>query len=494
MRLQGWRRAVLAATAVVAVVAGSAPAHAEAATGVRGERPRLLTYMITDPALVNNPEKVTETLKRDGDLDALGLKPDAENVNRSLQRTAATEDPGYTVDSAEFDRGAKPANPYRYINYAECRGKDEASREIGWIKNRFSYCQKFLFPISYYDLSTGLTSTVTIQNTIIGFGKIGPYPGHSTRRFADFRFTAEILEPTGIFFDPRTEMEIAIKCAGRYRVDIGIDDDRACYPNADLDSHDKSFVDWALSPEAHYELFSDGRNPGPQYGEQLAQGVFHFEYDFDFPGVNTDPSKKSYEGGLRFDSADYLWDKQGSVFDRAVPGIGYSLTDPKVGRHAKFVDESRANPGASWPPKAGKRLLGGSPLHADSLHRVARAKGHDLVLDRNRATARAACDRPGMPAPLPEEGPDVDCDEYAYAATYEGAAGWRDPGGILDPNKYRDEFAVRWVNRQHNSEAGNRLNSFFQTHRILDVDRLIPPWNEVLDPNDQERFWVPITP
>ncbi|GAB3712521.1 hypothetical protein GCM10027598_19120 [Amycolatopsis oliviviridis] len=72
--------------------------------------------------------------------------------------------------------------------------------------------------------------------------------------------------------------------------------------------------------------------------------------------------------------------------------------------------------------------------------------------------------------------------------------GWRDPGGIADPNKYRDEFAVRWVNRQHNSEAGNRLHSFYQTHRILDVDRLIPPWNKILDPNDQERFWVPITP
>ncbi|MFI7120346.1 hypothetical protein [Amycolatopsis sp. NPDC049868] len=44
------------------------------------------------------------------------------------------------------------------------------------------------------------------------------------------------------------------------------------------------------------------------------------------------------------------------------------------------------------------------------------------------------------------------------------------------------------------AEAGNRLRSFNQTHRILDVDRLIPQWNKVLDPNDQERFWVPITP
>lgn len=492
MRLHGWRRIVFVAAAVVTLFAGVMPASAGAAGNV--ERSRLLTYMITDPALVNNPAKVTEVLRRDGDLDALGLKPDADDVDRSTRRTAETEDPGYIVDSAEFDNGAKPENPFRYIEYPDCRANDDAARPIGWIKNRFSYCQKFLFPISYYDVTTGLTSTATIQNTIIGYGKIGPYPGHATRRFADFRFTAEVLEPNGIFLDPRSEMEIAVKCAGEYRVNIGLGNSQACYPNPGLERHDKSFIGWGLDPKAHYELFSEGQPPGPQYGEQIAQGVFHFEYDFDFPGVNTDPSKKSYEGGLRFDSADYLWDKQGSIFDRAVPGLGYSKSDPKVSRHAKFVDDARANPGASWPPKAGKRLLGGSPLHADSLHRVTRSKGHDIVLDRNNATALAACRRPGMPAPLPEEGPEFDCDEYAYASTYEGAAGWRDPGGIFDPNKYRDEFAVRWVNRQHNSEAGNRLRSFNQTHRILDVDRLIPQWNKVLDPNDQERFWVPITP
>ncbi|WP_125689741.1 hypothetical protein [Amycolatopsis sp. WAC 04169] len=485
----------LAATAVVALLAGSAPAYASTATQGPGEQSRLLTYMITDPDLVNNPTKVTEVLKRDGNLDALGLRPDPENVDRSTRRTAATEDPGYGVDSAQFDRGAKPENPYQYIEYPDCRANDDAARPIGWIKNRFSYCQKFLFPISYYDVTTGLTSTATIQNTIIGYGKIGPYPGNPTRRFADFRFTAQVLEPNGIFLDPRSEMEIAVKCAGEYRVDIGIDNDRACYPNSALERHDKSFIGWGLDPQAHYELFSEGQTPSVQYGEQLAQGVFHFEYDFDFPGVNTDPTKKTYEGGLRFDSAYYLWDKQGSIFDRAVPGIAYSKSDPKVARHAVFVDEARANPGASWPPKAGKRLLGGSPLHADSLHRVAVAKGHDIIRDRNRATARDVCyTRPNMPPALPEEGPDVDCDEYSYATTYEGAAGWRDPGGVFDPNKYRDEFAVRLVNRSHNQEAGNRLNSFYQTHRILDVDRLIPPWNQELDPNDQERFWVPITP
>lgn len=191
---------------------------------------------------------------------------------------------------------------------------------------------------------------------------------------------------------------------------------------------------------------------------------------------------------MRFDSADYLWDKQGSVFDRAVPGLAFSKSDPKVGRHAKFVEESRANPGATWPAKADKKLLGGSAAHADSLHRVARAKGHDLVIDGNRKTSKAACDTPGMPAPLPDEPAPVDCDEYAYATTYEGAGDW------LDPGKHTNDFAVRYVNHDHNTEAGRRLFSWYQTHRILDVELLVPERHHALDPHDQERFFIPITP
>src|SRR6185503_9521592 len=141
--------------------------------------------------------------------------------------------------------------------------------------------------------------------------------------------------------NPRSDMEITIECAGAYRRDIDLDDDDACYANDDLESHEKSFIGWGLDPLARYQLLSDGRSPGPQWGEQLAQGVFYFEYEFDFPGPDIAPTKKTWEGGLRFDSADYLWDKQGSVFDRAVPGIGYSKTDPKIARHAKFIDESR---------------------------------------------------------------------------------------------------------------------------------------------------------
>jgi hypothetical protein len=53
-----------------------------------------------------------------------------------------------------------------------------------------------------------------------------------------------------------------------------------------------------------FTLQSEGYAPGPQWGEQLAQGVFHVEYEF---GPDADSNiifAKSFEGGMRFDSAD----------------------------------------------------------------------------------------------------------------------------------------------------------------------------------------------
>ncbi len=490
-----WRNIGAAATLVsLSLVATSAPAYAAEQSG---ETRKLEGYVISDPALAKDPGKIAAILQRDGSLDALGIEPVSTTENgktvTSVPRLQATEDPPFVLDSAQYDRGAKPENPYQYIDSpADCAGRGAAWRDAGWIKNRFSYCQvKMNWAV---DLRCGLGGCRTIGytaiiNTLIGYGKIGGDPTKPERRYADFQLISAPIITNGTFDRPGARMKATIKCAGEYRVkdgDLGNGD--ACHPAAGRDSREDVFSAWKANPVTSFTLQSEGYAPGPQWGEQLAQGVFHIEYEF---GPDADINiifAKSFEGGMRFDSADYMqWDKLGSVFDRAVPGLGYSKSDPKVARHAKFVEESRANPDATWPRKTGKKLLGGSSTHADSLHRVARSKGHGLVIDRNRDTAVAACALPGMPAPLPDEPEPFDCDEYAYASTYEGAA------GLTDPEQHKDDFAVRWVNREHNQEAGRRLNGFYETQRILDVDRLFPDLNKQLDPNDQERFYIAIT-
>ncbi|WP_414942652.1 hypothetical protein [Amycolatopsis sp. cmx-11-51] len=66
--------------------------------------------------------------------------------------------------------------------------------------------------------------------------------------------------------------------------------------------------------------------------------------------------------------------------------MSYSKSDQAVAGHAVHVEEARANPDATVPPKQGKRLLDGSAAPGDTLHRLASGRS-----DASRT--RAACQR-----------------------------------------------------------------------------------------------------
>ncbi|MET9258890.1 hypothetical protein [Amycolatopsis sp. NPDC004079] len=460
----------------------------------QAETRTLVGYVVSDPELARHPERVAAVARRDGSLDALGIKPVSRTENgKTVLSPRAAEDPRYEprylVDSAQFDGGRAPADPYRYINHpAECWHNASESDEAGWIKNRFSYCQvkvNWALDLECTGTRCRMIGYATVRDTLIGYGKIGGDPAKPERRFADFQLVSTQIVTDGTFDKPAARMKATITCAGEYRVkngDLGNED--ACHPQAGRGAREDPLPAWKANPQTWFTLQSEAYPASPERGEQLAHGVFRIEYEF-APGDGVNISfTKSFEGSMRFDSAAYLWDKQGSVFDRTVPGLSFAYDDRRVARHAKFVRESVADPGATWPVKADKKLLGWLPTHADSLHRVARGLGHDYLVDGNRDTAKAACAAPGMPAPLPDEPTPVDCADYAYATTYEGAAGW------LDPDKHKNDFAVRWVGEDQTREAAKRLHAWYQTHRILDVDLLVPERHNALDPLDQERFFL----
>ncbi|WP_409496834.1 hypothetical protein [Amycolatopsis sp. cmx-11-12] len=86
--------------------------------------------------------------------------------------------------------------------------------------------------------------------------------------------------------------------------------------------------------------------------------------------------------------------------------------------------------------------------------------------------------------PRPPTGGPFDCDEYAYASSYEGSARHEFEGP-----QYALDYTVRWVNREQNQEAGRRLLGWHENDRILDLRK-----DPELDPHDQERFFIPINP
>lgn len=75
--------------------------------------------------------------------------------------------------------------------------------------------------------------------------------------------------------------------------------------------------------------------------------------------------------------------------------------------------------------------------------------------------------------PQPPTGGPFDCDEYALASTYEGAARF-----LYEGVRYEFDYSVRWVNNSENQEAGRRIGRWYENDRIL----------------DREAFFIPIRP
>jgi hypothetical protein len=219
---------------------------------------------------------------------------------------------------------------------------------------------------------------------------------------------------------------------------------------------DSSFSAWLLDNSADLQLISPASPPSPSLGEQKATGVFHVRYEIDMSGGFSDSSGDFPEGGMRFDSAWYLTYSEGSIFDRVTPWLSYSVDDPAVSYSAWNIYNAQNFPEETEPVLAGKQLAGESA--EDPLHRLFHDKARRKA-NRSEATSFCRTRWPGYS----ELGQD--CDEYAFACTYEGAARYR-----YDGDQYRNHFAVRPIPSADNQEAGRRLGAWYGDDRILDGD------------------------
>lgn len=99
-----------------------------------------------------------------------------------------------------------------------------------------------------------------------------------------------------------------------------------------------------------------------------------------------------------------------------------------------------------------------TPGEDEPLHRVLDQE----IRDDNRAEVRRTC----LDIWGDYDGSQLNCDEYPFASTYEGAA-------FGD-----DRYSARLIDAADNQEAGRRLGQIFRQNRILDGDsfyvRIIP--------------------
>ncbi|SHF61049.1 NucA/NucB deoxyribonuclease domain-containing protein [Streptoalloteichus hindustanus] len=455
MRRRTWLSAfALTALAVVA----AAPQGA----AVGDERERQFSYagLTTDPRWVNDTEGLNRELLKDGVRPAtMGLEsprgadspPTVSDPTREqelAQRHGAT----YAAPSEQHTAPA-PANRYDYITPQECRNNWRvSSRDQGWIKNHFAYCQLFVlynktercFVICF------TTGAFTAKVTVVGYGKREVMPGSAAHRFTDYALDMTEVRASGRFREATTMLDVQAHCQG--------------WPNANAcqmagpNGKYTNLPTWIAQPTTSFRAYSPAQPADQAHGEQKATGVMRITYRFTVPGTVSIPDRVvGSEMGMRFDSAWYLPARQGSIFDRVTPYITFRLSDEPVKMSARHLSDAINHPEATEPKVPGKLLPGGSAenplrrLYHDSARRTA-----------NRAEATSFCHRrwPGYP----ELGQD--CDEFPFASTYEGAARYK-----YDGDRWRDHFSARPINAPDNQEAGSRLGAWYGNDRILDGDR-----------------------
>ncbi|WP_405566664.1 NucA/NucB deoxyribonuclease domain-containing protein [Streptomyces sp. NBC_01167] len=160
--------------------------------------------------------------------------------------------------------------------------------------------------------------------------------------------------------------------------------------------------------------------------------------------------------GIRIDSASYLSGPVGqAVFDRVVPVMTYSRTNPNNGDVGKHIYTAQTNPGATDPKVPGKAIPG-SIASKKTLSRL--YEEWDAAAKAQRAKNESAKNTACAPIrPTPSTG--LDCDEYPFGSTWEGA-------GRGDKN-----FSVKYLNASQNRSAGALLGNWYSNDRILHRDR-----------------------
>lgn len=161
------------------------------------------------------------------------------------------------------------------------------------------------------------------------------------------------------------------------------------------------------------------------------------------------PSTTGPEQGFRCDSAPYTRYKLGCIFDRTLGYLTYSVGDADVNESAQHIFDAQVQPQITDPKFPGKHVPG--RLDGPYLHRIYYDTARQ---NRNTTAAKSTC----LSVHGPYDGTVLNCDEYPFKTTLEGAA--------FGDNNY----SARVLDAKDNQRAGSRLGVWFGDDHILDGD------------------------
>jgi hypothetical protein len=144
----------------------------------------------------------------------------------------------------------------------------------------------------------------------------------------------------------------------------------------------------------------------------------------------------------------------------------FSLSDPNQTQTANHILAAQTNPNNTIPPAFPTKFIPGAP-GTSPLHRITdQAYPEAQWVANNRSQANATCNTyfPGYAAQ------GLQCDEYPFATTLEGAA------------NMANGYSVLPIAASDNQSAGGSLGNWYSARRILGVGDHHDPFFVQIDP------------
>lgn len=341
-----------------------------------------------------------------------------------------------------------PAFQYGHFTYDECAKTAVTRQERGTVKNRYSYCWagtsvvRFKGPCMFGGLlCVGRHFVYTA--TVIGLGSDYYRQGRYTVYLTEFESLSE--------YDDAISLTARIHCAPLVA-------ETDCAPDENASEVRRTISGWKSAREAKVTVLGPEPEPDPLVNPDLpGYGSAWIEIVAQLPGGST-RTIESPANRIRFDSAQYLTHngKSGAIFPDVDPVLNIPINTVEFaamrqsGLHYK---QAMQQPASTVPVVAGKTIpgaLGGSPLHRLYFDT-------DRREENNREAVRTC--RSDLVGQYPQ--PGVDCDEYPFASTYEGASPYYNP---------QRNFSVKAIPSEDNQAAGTWLSAWYSYDRILDND------------------------
>lgn len=378
-----------------------------------------------------------------------GEQPPPYTVNLDRQRLRKAQ---MESSWSQSGRAAGARNPGRLgfddITWEECEENPSAATDAGWIKNRYSFCQRMNWKAEIRArLSGPRVGWIKYRTTLIGSGDNGFRHVQYTVRVDRIETSVSSNYPSGKRILEDSSLSIGLQCQSAQGTA------QHCRPQGEPTAIRPVRV-WRLNPTAVFEFDSEAAG---LYREKLAFSEFRQEWRAHPPDGTPVGSGLGPVHEVRWDSAPYLKGSGGGIFNPKRPIVTFDARNAQYQQVAWHIFNALYHPSTTFPrwPEGGKTI----PGDADSRDREPLSRTTDpLIQSANAATARPVCQQ--ITPDYAQRG--LECDQFPFASTLEGAA--------LGDRRY----SACPVKAEHRAEADDLLRSWYYADRVLDT---LDPFN-----------------